>query len=128
MLSLKNKILMSAATIGLLSAGGVATVAKAQDSYMPSQNQQQQQMNVSDAQLQKFAKADQAIRQMQSKFQSQSQGVESQEEMQAIQQKANKQMVQAIEQTGLSIQEYKKIGNVIRTNPEVQKKYMNMVQ
>ncbi len=126
MLSLKNKILMTAASVGLLSTGGVATVASAQDSYMPQQGQEQ--MNVTDAQLQQFAEAQAAVRQVQSKFQAQAQAVETEEEMQMIQQQANEEMVQAIERTDLSIQEYNEIANAVQTDPQLREKYMNMGQ
>ncbi|MFP4465404.1 MAG: DUF4168 domain-containing protein [Alphaproteobacteria bacterium] len=128
MLSLKNKILMTAAAVGLLSTGGVATVANAQDSYMPPQSQQQPQMNVTDAQLQEFAKAQAAVGQVQSKFQEQAQAVETQEELQMIQQQANEQMVQAIQRTDLSVQEYNQIANAVQADPQLREKYMNMAQ
>ncbi|MFP4098938.1 MAG: DUF4168 domain-containing protein [Alphaproteobacteria bacterium] len=128
MLSLKNKILMTAAAVGLLSTGGVATVANAQDSYMPPQGQQQPQMNVTDAQLQEFAKAQAAVGQVQSKFQEQAQAVETQEELQMIQQQANEQMVQAIQRTDLSVQEYNQIANAVQADPQLREKYMNMAQ
>ena len=117
---------MTAAAIGLLSMGGMAPVASAQDSYMPQQGQQQ--MNVTDAQLQEFAEAEAAVRQVQSKFQAQAQAVETEAEMQAIQNQANQQMVQAIERTDLSIQEYHQIANAVQANPQLREKYMNMVQ
>jgi len=126
MLSLKNKILMTAAAIGLLSTSGVATVANAQDSYMPPQGQQQ--MNVTDAQLQEFAEAQAAVGQVQSNFQAQAQAVETQEEMQMVQQQANEQMVQAIQETDLSVQEYNQIANAVQADPQLREKYMNMVQ
>lgn len=128
MFSLKNKILMGAAAIGLLSSVGVTTVAKAQDNTMPPQGQQQQQMNVTDAQLQEFAQAQAAVGQVQSKFRAQAQAVETQEEIKAIQQQASQQMVQAIQQTDLSVQEYNQIANLVQANPQVREKYMELVQ
>lgn len=119
MLSLKNKILMTAAAVGLLSMGGAATKANAQDSYMPPQGQQQQ-VNVTDAQLQEFAQAEASVRQVQEKFQGYAQAVETQEEMQTIQNQANEQMVQAIEQTDLSVQEYREIASLVQADPQVQ--------
>ncbi|NCC22961.1 MAG: DUF4168 domain-containing protein [Alphaproteobacteria bacterium] len=128
MLTLKNKILMAATAVGLLSAGGAATVANAQDSYIPPQGQQQQQMNVTDAQLQEFAKAQAAVSQIQAQFQNQAANITTQEEMTALQQQANQQMVQAIEQTDLNVEQYNLIASAVQTNPEVQKKYMDMIQ
>lgn len=126
MLTLKNKILMTATAIGLLSTGGVVTVANAQDSYMPQQGQQQ--MDITDAQLQEFAEAQVAVGQVQSKFQAQAQAIETQEEMQVIQEQAQTQAVQAIEQTDLSVQEYNQIANAVQADPQVQQRYMELVQ
>lgn len=127
MLSLKHKILMTAAAVGLLSASGMSAVANAQNSYMPQQGEQQQ-MNVTDAQLQEFAEAEAAVRQVQSKFQGQMQSVETQAEMQAIQQQASQEMTQAIQQTDLNVQEYNQIVSLVQTNPEVQKRYIQLTQ
>lgn len=128
MLTLKNKILMTATTLGLLSAGGMATTANAQDSYMPPQGQQQQQINVTETELQEFAKAQDAISQLQEQFQGQAANITSQAEMTALQQQVNEQMVQAIQKTDLSIDQYNLIATAVQTDPNLQKKYMDMVQ
>lgn len=121
MLSLKNKTLMTVAAIGLLSVGGIAN---AQDSYP----QGQQPMNITDAQLQEFAEAQATVGQIQSKFQAQAQAVETQEEMQMIQQQASEQLAQAIQRTDLSVQEYNQIANAVQTDPQLREKYINMTQ
>jgi hypothetical protein len=56
MLTLKNKMFMTAAAIGVLATGGLASSASAQDSYMPPADQQQP-ANVDESQLQEFAEA-----------------------------------------------------------------------
>jgi len=48
--------------------------------------------------------------------------------MQMIQQQANEQMVQVIEQTDLSIQEYNQIASLVQANPQVRERYMELVQ
>lgn len=127
MFSLKSKILITVVAIGLLTTGGVANVANAQNSYMPQQRQQEQ-MKVTDTQLQEFAKAQVAVRQVQEEFQKKATNITSQDEMKALQQQANKQMIQAIQRTNLSAQEYNQITNAVQTNPELRKKYMNITK
>jgi DNA primase large subunit len=127
MLSLKNKMLMTVAAIGLLSAGGAFTAANAQDGYM-SQQGQQQQMNVTDAQLQEFVEAQAAIDRIQSQFQERAASITSQEEMTNLQEQTNKQMVQAIEQTDLSVQEYNQIARLVQADPQTQEKYMELIR
>ena len=128
MFSLENKNLMKAAAIGLLSIGGLATGAHAQESYMPSQGQQQQQINVTDEQLKQFVEAQAAVGELQSKFQSQAQAVETQEERQMLQREANEQMVQAIQQTDLSVEEYNQIASLVQADPQIQQRYMELTE
>lgn len=128
MISLKKNILMSAAFVGLLSTSGVATVANAQESYTPPQGQQQQQMNITDAQLEEFAKAQAAVSQVQRKLQGQAANITSQEEMTALQQQANEQMVQAVQQTDLNVQEYNLIASAVQADPQVQARYKELVE
>ncbi|MEX2616751.1 MAG: DUF4168 domain-containing protein [Alphaproteobacteria bacterium] len=127
MLSLKNRILATTAAIGLLT-GGVSAVANAQDRSVPPQGQQQQQVNVTTEQLQEFAKAQAAIGEVQAQFQRQAQGVESQEKIQSLQQQANEQMVEAVQETDLSVQEYNQIANLIQADPQVRQRYMELAQ
>jgi hypothetical protein len=123
MLSLKNKILMTAAGIGLLSTGGYITTTHAQ-----STQAQQQQTNVSDAQLQEFAKARAAVFLVQEQFQGQAANITSQDEMVTLQQQANEQMVQAIQATDLNVEQYNQIASLVQADPQVQKRYMELAQ
>ena len=104
MLTLKNKMFMTAAAIGVLATGGFATDSNAQNNTAPPATQQQK-MNVNDAQLEEFAQAQAAIREVQTKYQGQAKAIETQEEMQTLQQKASQEMVQAIRSTDLTVQQ-----------------------
>lgn len=128
MLTLKNKMFMTAAAIGALATGGLATSASAQDSYMPPASQQQQPANVDKAQLQEFAEAEAAIRQVQTKYEGQARAAKTQKEMQTLQKQASQEMVQAIKSTDLSLQEYNQIANLVQSNPQIRQKYLEMVQ
>lgn len=125
MLTLKNKMFMTAAAIGVLATGGFATDSNAQNNTAPPAAQQQQ-MNVNDAQLQEFAQAQAAIREVQTKYQGQAKAIETQEEMQTLQQKASQEMVQAIRSTDLTVQQYNQIANLVQSNPQIREKYMEV--
>ena len=129
MLSLKNKILMTAATVALSATGGAHVAHAQQGNVAPQQGQAQaQQVNVTDQEMRDFVDAEQAVRQVKSKFQGKVQNIKTQEQLQALQAKANEQMVQAIRENGLKVAEYNKTAQAIQTNPQVQKKYLKLVQ
>lgn len=128
MLSLKNKILMTATAIGLASTIGVTHVANAQNNQMQPQGQQQEQMNVTNAQLQEFAEAQVTLQRVQQKFQNEAKNVETEAELETIQNQANQQMVAAIQETELSVQEYTQIAQAIQASPDVQERYKAIVQ
>lgn len=128
MLTLKNKMFMTAAAIGVLSTGGLVTSASAQNNTAPPPAQQQQQINVDEAQLHEFAAAEAAVRQVQTKYEGQAQAIETQEEMQTLQQQASREMVQAIQSTDLTVQEYNQIANLVQADPQLREKYMEMVR
>jgi hypothetical protein len=46
--------------------------------------------------------------------------------MQTLQQQASQEMVQAIESTDLSVQEYNQIANLVQSDPQLREKYMGM--
>ncbi|WP_281300487.1 MULTISPECIES: DUF4168 domain-containing protein [unclassified Iodidimonas] len=127
MLSLKNGLLVTASTIGLLSLGGAVSFANAQENRMPPQGQHQQ-VDVSDAHLQEFVKAQAAVSQIQAQFQAQAADISSQTEMTALRQQANEQMVQVIQQTDLNIEQYNQIASAVQTDPNVRERYIEMVQ
>ncbi|MGM0421786.1 MAG: DUF4168 domain-containing protein [Pseudomonadota bacterium] len=140
-----NKKLVAATA--LIAAGALATPAQAQDSYMPPQGQQgqaqqqqqqqqpgqapqqqQQQADISDAQLQAFAEAQSAIRDVQTKYQSQAADVTSEDEVRSLQEKMNAEMIEQIEGAGLDVEEYRTITAALQTDPSIQEKYKALSQ
>ncbi len=128
MFSLKSKTLMTVAAAGLLSAGSHVSTAQAQEGYPPAQSQQQSQADVSENKLEEFADARDAVGEAQEEFQSQAQNISSEKEMQNLQQEANEKMIQAIQETDLSVEEYNRIANLIQTSPEIRQKYQKVAQ
>lgn len=121
-----------AAAAAIIAAGSFAAPAIAGDSYMPPQGQAQQQhpgqaaqgqAEVSDEQLQAFAEAQDAIRNVQTKYQSQAADVTSEAEVRTLQEQMNTEMIEEIESSGLNVEEYRTITAALQTDPSVQEKY-----
>lgn len=125
MKSLKNKFLTSAIAISLFSAGGLATVSVAQSTQMAPN--EQQQTNVTDAQLLAFAQASAAVGQIKAKYQNLAQNIESEAQMQDLQQRANQEMISAVEQADLSVKQYNAMVAFVQSNPEAQKRLTNLI-
>lgn len=78
--------------------------------------------NIDDAQLEKFAAALDDIAKIQEDAMARLSQVEDQQKAQAIQQEANENMVDAVNDSGLSVEDYNLIANQLQTNPELQER------
>lgn len=127
----KGKILMTGTFCAMaLALGGAEANAQGQQqgySAPPPQSIQQQQ-EIGTEKLQQFIKAESAARDIQEKFQKQVANISSKEKMANLQRQANEQMVQAIEETGMSIGQYSQVLTAIQSSPQLQEKYKSMVQ
>jgi predicted ATPase with chaperone activity len=83
--------------------------------------------DISEAQLESFAAAATRVSEIAEQLQSQAQGVEDQAELAALQEKANNEMVAAVEQEGLSVDEYNMIFQVAQADPELNATLMEML-
>ncbi len=92
------------------------------------QQQQRQQpgTNVSTEKLKKFKSAQQDVIQSQRQLQQKMNTAESPEQRAQIQQQANEEMVDAIADAGLSVNEYNQIATAVQENPGLRDKYMNL--
>jgi len=127
MKTLKHKLVMIAASLGMMSTAGLVTVASAQSSQTGTQATEQQ-ASVSDAELQEFARARADVEQIQTKYQGRAQDVKSQEEMQKLQAQANEEMVAAVQSTNLSVEQYNNIARLIQTNQQVLDRFMEIAR
>jgi len=127
MLSLKKKCLTTTIAMSLFSAGGLATLAMAQSSQTAPNEQSQQGANVSDAELLAFAQASAAVEQVKAKYQNRAQNVESEAQMQELQQKANQEMVSAVEDADLNVEQYNAMVGLVQSSPETQQRLMKLV-
>lgn len=125
-----KRILMSATAAALLFGG--ASAAHAQYEQHDTQGMppaaEQQSYDISDDQLSQFVAAQHAAGEVQEKYQEVAQDISSQEEMNALQQQMNVELIEAVEGVGLSVDEYNMIMAALQTDPEIQEKYTNMMR
>lgn len=126
-----------AVTLGMASSLAMAQATGYED---PTQQQQQhdtqqqydagqhgapaaqQQMDVSNDQLQTYAEAEQKVQEIRDDFQQQMPNAESPEEAQTLQQEAQQEMVSAVEDAGLTVEEYNQIASQMQSNPELRER------
>lgn len=125
MSSLKNKAVMFAVAAGLALAG--AAGARAEDagaSYIESAQTGQ----VTDATLQKFVKAETAVKQIEAQFDAQAGAAGSGEALANLQQQTSLQIAEAIEQNGLNVNEYQAIASALKTDTQLQARYQGLAR
>ena len=127
MTTLKHKLVAIAASIGMMSTAALVTVASAQSSQINAQATQQQG-SVSDTELREYAQARAAVEQIHTKYQGLVEDVRSEEQMQQLQAQANEEMVAAVQNTDLSVEQYNRIARLIQTNQEVLDRFMEIAR
>lgn len=127
MTTFKYKLAAIAASIGMMSTAGLITIASAQSSQTSAQAAEQQ-ASVSDAQLREYAEARAAVEQIHTKYQGLVADVTSEEQMQQLQAQANEEMVAAVQNTDLSVEQYNHIAQLIQTNQAVLDRFMEIVR
>ncbi len=83
--------------------------------------------DISQTQLESFAAAAARIDEISNELQSQAQGVADQTELAALQEQANIEMVAAVEEEGLTVDEYNLIFEVAQVDPEVNAMVLEMM-
>lgn len=105
-------------------------IAQAQDGYQgnaANPTGQQQQMNFDQATLQQFASAATQLSQIHNEFAEKLEGVQDQEKAMDMQRQANEQMVQAVENEGISVEKYNAIANQMNQDPELRQQVQQMI-
>lgn len=107
-----------------------ATAAPVQQSAQQGQAMQQQQANIeiTDELLQKFMVAMNDVQQVSQKYSEQFQNAENAEEAQSIQQKAQEEMIAAVNGAGLSPDEYNAVIQRVQQDPELQQRLQEMTE
>lgn len=108
-----------------LTMAGTAQLAQAQAN--PAQPQMQQQTtNFNDATLLKFSMAMEGVQQVGSKYEAEFQNAEDAAEAQKIQQEAQQEMVEAVQASGLTTEEYNQIAQQAQQDEELRNRILAM--
>lgn len=110
--------------LSAIAAAMFATPALAQDQqqqqYAQQQMEEMQNEPVTQEQLEQFASALNDIERINDEFVEQLESAETQEQAQELQIAAQSEMVEAVEDSGLSVEEYNAIAYRMQNDPEVQ--------
>ena len=113
-----------------LSTAGMSAVAQEQGQQQQGQSQgqgmgapeQQQNADFSDKELQNFVELQDKIGDVREDYVSQIESAESEDKARELQQKAQTEMVEVIEDQGMSVEEYNAIAVAYNSNPEIQER------
>lgn len=112
--------LTAAFMTAMLAVAGAGTAAAQQQQQAPQG--QGQTPSFTDSEIESFASAVQSIQQIRNEYQPQIQNAENKQEATAMQKKAQKEMIGAIQDEGLSIKKYTQISRAIPNNPDLVKR------
>ena len=119
-----SRLTLPALALAALAYVTPAPVAAQTEAEPPVVNPQ----DISQTQLESFVAAATRVGEITDQLQSEAQGIEDQAELAALQQQANVEMVAAVEQQGLTVEEYNMIFQVAQVDPEVNATLMEMMQ
>ena len=114
-----------AAALGMAAALAAAPALAQQEGYERSPQQQQQQgqpAEVSEAKLDKFVDALAEIRTIQQEVSVELEAASDTQEAQELQQQAQQKMIEAVQEAGLSVEEYNQIASLMNSDPEIQER------
>ncbi|MCH1923624.1 DUF4168 domain-containing protein [Shewanella sp. C32] len=115
-----RKLTITALMSAMLATVPVASVLAAQQQQAPAAaTQQAQPVNVSDEQLEQFAGAQETVNEIRVDAMAKLEKVEDQNEAQEIQQQANEDMVSAVKDSGLSVEDYNLIARAVQSDTKL---------
>lgn len=92
----------------------------------PGMEQSQKAADFSDDELQQFVGLQDRIGEIREEYVSQIEAADSEDKARKLQQEAQSEMVSAIEDAGMSVQEYNAIAVAYNSNPDIQKRVDEM--
>lgn len=125
---MKKLLLMSALGASLAMTAVSATPIMQQKAAQGAAMQQQQQIEMTDELLQKFLVAMNGVQQVSQKYGQQFQNTEDQQKKREIQQKAQEEMLTAVNDAGLSPDQYNAVIQQVQQDPELQKRLQEMTE
>ncbi|MDY6798633.1 MAG: DUF4168 domain-containing protein [Pseudomonadota bacterium] len=120
-----NKLLTSVAvsftllTAGPVLAQGQPESANPESGYSDPASAGTQNTNFTDAELKQFVDAQDGINDIRDEYMEKIESADSQQKAQSLQQKANNEMVEIIEDAGLDIPTYNSIATAYNSEPKV---------
>lgn len=122
----KTTLRTGIAVLALTFAGGVfSNAAQAQNAAPPAQ--QAQPVEISEAQLQKFAVANQKVVKLQQEYQSKAGQAQNKQELQALVDATNADIKQAIQESGLTVNEFNVIASALQSDAQLLEDYKSIV-
>ncbi|WP_339880183.1 DUF4168 domain-containing protein [Pseudidiomarina gelatinasegens] len=120
---------MTALAIAALFSGSAAMAAPQEgQSQQQQMMQQQQSIELTDTMLEQFVTAMSNVQEISNKYSEQFQSAEDAEQAQEIQRKAQEEMVAAVNDSGLSPQEYNTIVQRIQQDEELRARLQEMTE
>jgi len=111
-----------------LFAAALAFSTTGMAQQQPPQQQPPQDVDFSDVELQSFAEARSAITEIQQDYSQRLQNADDPEKANSLQQEANEEMIDAVEETGLDVESFNTIAMAIQNDPELQQKLQEIEQ
>jgi len=112
-----RKTALTIALAALFAAGGTAFAQDAQGTGQPAFGEATPQTAVTDQTVDTFADAFVAVQGIREEYTERLHGASDEAEAQALQQEAQEEMMRAVEQSGMSVQEYNEVAMALQNDP-----------
>lgn len=122
---LKRTFVLSAVAAAMFSMPALAQDEDAQ-AYAQQQMEEMASQPITDEQLEMFVVAIDHIERINNDFVEALEEVETQEEAQELQMNAQREMVESVEESGLTVEEYNAMAYRLQNDPEIQRKVEEM--
>lgn len=123
-----RKTMTALAIAALFSGSAVMAAPQEGQSQQQQMMQQQQSIELTDTMLEQFVTAMSNVQEISNKYSEQFQSAEDAEQAQEIQRKAQEEMVAAVNDSGLSPQEYNTIVQRIQQDEELRARLQEMTE
>jgi hypothetical protein len=117
-----TRISACAAALGLATALAAAPALAEDYDYDTPPPQEQQAAPVSEAKLDQFVTALNEVHAIRNEAAEELEATTDPQDAQEVQQKAQQQMIEAVEEAGLTIEEYNQIATMMSSDPELQER------
>ena len=112
-----RKTALTIALAALVAAGGTAFAQAAQGTGQPAFGEATPQTAVTDQTVDTFVDAFVAVQGIREEYTERLHGASDEAEAQALQQEAQEEMMRAVEQSGMSVQEYNEVAMALQNDP-----------